>query len=445
MNEEEAKEIALSFLMSEKTSLRSSDFKNMTAASVESEQYDITVIAGSGEKEVKQEIPVYTVNYKDASGEDAGYVVLAGDERISDNVLIFSDAKGADFNMDEREDSDFLKDLIAGYLHNNINSGEDGNVDAISTRALPGQVAEYGNATEYLLPYWVNFGQNIDPFNRYTPFAGGSRTLAGCTAVAMSEIMAYHGWPLHGTFKRYTTNTSTPETVTVSYQLTAKERAGVLASNMDYCQAFYPNALEYVANLLVETGMISFTFQTFMLEYVANLLVETGYRLNSFYGKSETIAYPSDVPRVFVEMGYTTDVYQKYSYSAIANDIENRELPVYMAGWTKKDKDYGGHAYVIYGTYHRKNGERFIFLVEGNNRKQGMYKDPETGYYYNLFNANMFSTDQKEPPNYTPSVDFPDVIYPYRYDCKIITNIKPNPNKTGSTNPDWRVSSYFPY
>lgn len=434
MSEEAIKEKALSFITdvrndTRKSTLRSSDMTNIVNASVETENYDVVIVDAS--EAAKQTIPVYTVNYKDDSGEDAGYVMLVGDERFSDNVLIFSEEKGVDFNMDEREDADFLKDMIAGYLHKNINFGDQTyeEVDAISTRALQGHVHEYGNAMEYLLPYWVNFGLHGDPFNRYTPYRGGKRSQPGCAAVAMSEIMAYHGWPLHGTFKRYTTNTSTPETVTVSYQLTEKERGGVRASNMEYCKAFYPNALEYVANLLVETG----------------------YRLNSNYGTDITLAYPNNVPSVFMEMGYTTDVYQEYSYSAIANDIENRELPVYMAGWKKKGaKDFGGHAYVIYGTYHRNNGERFIFLVEGNNaeghsNRQGSYQDPETGYYYNLFNAKVFSTNQNEPVGYTPSIDFPDIPYPYRYECKIITNIKPNPNKTGSTNSTWRVSSHFSY
>ncbi|MDR0699941.1 MAG: C10 family peptidase [Tannerella sp.] len=423
MNESDAVVKATLFLNNAEVSLRSSNSSETVNAFVSTRNYEVKIPdLSSEENEVKQVVPVYTVNYKDNSNESGGFVLIAGDERITDNVLIFND--NGNFDFSRRNDVDFLDDLISGFLYKEINfefeEEESLNENTgISTRAH--YITDYGNSSMYLLYPTIEFEQSGLPFNWYTPFRNGQRALAGCTAVAMSEIMAHHAWPLQGAFKRYTTNTVTPETVYVSYELTTAEWAGIRSSNMSYCANNYPIALEYVANIIAETG----------------------YKLNSSYGTDVTTAYPNDVPYVFQQMGYTTGAYQSYSFAAIQDDIEVEEIPVFMAGWKNANDPYvdnngdnGGHAYVLMGTlYESLTGKTFICLIN-------MYVDPVTGYGNYWFNNAMF-TATNTTPSYTPTGN--DMVYPYRYQCGIITDIKPDPNNTGSTNPNWRSRSINAY
>jgi hypothetical protein len=421
VDESEAIAKATSFLKSAEILLRSSNSSDATNTSVSAKHYDVKIPELSSEgNEVKQVVPVYTINYKNNSDESVGFVLIAGDERITDDILLFSD--NGSFDLSQRDDADFLDDLISGLLYKEINFGEEESETEVSTRAY------YPNTNEptYLLTPTIEFAQSGMPFNWYTPFRNGQRSLAGCTAVAMSEIMAYHQWPLQGAFKRYTTNTATPETVYVSYVLTTAEWEGIRASNMSYCLHNYPIALEYVANIVTETG----------------------YKLNSSYGTNVTTAYPSDVPSVFQQMGYTTGSYQNFSIAAIKNDIEVDELPVFMAGWKNANDPLidnnggnGGHAYVIVGTlYQISSGKTFINVINGNGITG--YVDPVTGYGQSWFNVQMF-TATNTTPSYTPTGY--DIVYPYRYNCHIITDIMPNPNNTGSTNPNWRAASTNPF
>jgi hypothetical protein len=412
---------ALSFIQGSKSVLRSSNAGSPKRSVVKTENYAVknNRLSKEKRKEIRQEVPVYTINYKDESGEDAGFAVMAGDERISDNILIFSDESGANIDISARDDAEFLQDLISGYLYTKINLDT---IESENVKTRGRAIIDYGNGYVVGPDYAIQFKQSGDPFNRYTPFRNGQRSLAGCTAVAMSEIMAFYEWPLQGAYKRYTTNTATPENVSVSYVLTAAEREGILASNIAYCNAFYPNAMEYIANLITETG----------------------YKLNSNYGTGVTAAYPDDVPSVFQQMGYTTNAYQSYSYTAVHDDVETNEIPVFMAGWKNPDDPLvnnnggtGGHAYVITGIIHAGDGYIYLSIINGN----GYYQD-ENGYYQTAFNNEMFSATNTSAYSRNSAGE---IVYPYRYNCHIITNITPNLNNTGSTNPNWRVSSYYPY
>lgn len=418
ISEDQAKEKALLFMQDlPKGMLRSSEMAEIADVSVETTSYDVTIVESPEEPGVKQKVPVYLINYKNASGENTGFVMMAGDERVADDVLVFSDNKGTDFDLTTGENSDFFNDLIAGYLHKSINDLEDVSEDdgnSISTRASSWHVTDYGDSRMCQISRVINFAQSGVPFNRYTPFVNGTRTLTGSAAVAMCQIMAYHDWPLKGAYKRYTTSTSGLQAYYPDYELTTAERAGILSSNMAYCEAFYPRASEYVANMMAEIG----------------------YKLGSSYGLTFTNQQPAYVPQVFAQMGYTTDGISNYSFAAIQRDIEERGLPVFMFGYsTGSVSSSYSHSFTINGTYYRDyktNLREYILITHGNG---SFYKDPQTGSGNSYFNKDMFSTTSVST-GYTPESSY-DVMCPYRYNCKVITNITPNLNNLGSTNPNW--------
>ena len=419
INEDEIVTKAMSFFNSSEVVLHSGkNTKNLTP-SVHSKSYDVKMSKLSKEKgkEVKQKVPVYTVNYEDEAGKASGFVVMTGDERISNDILIFSEREGAGFDISQRDDAVFLEDLIAGYLYNHINGIQL--KEEVDTKARV--IVDYGDTELYGVDFTISYGQDEDPYNRYTPFRNGKRAPAGPEAASMASIMAYYNWPQKGAFKRYTTNTTTPETVYVSYVLTPAEREGIVADNMLYCRDFYPNALEYVANLIIEAG----------------------YKLNSNYGMDITSANPMQVQAVFAQMGYTTDAIKPYILADIKNDLMAAR-PIFMTAWSSAYDSYYGlqpYSYVLAGFSNDLTGQNKPTYISVIHAASSIYFDPNTGFGTTYYNNEMFT--QTNIDSYVPKDG--EIIYPFRLQCRIITNIKPDPNNSGSTDPNWRVSSMYSF
>ena len=394
-------------LSTESVSPRSFDQASNRTASVKTKKYGVRIEEDSKNgREVRQEIPVYTINYKDENGKDAGYVVMVGDERILGNILIFSDDDCGMFDMEQRDDADFLEDMIAGYLYKNINAKEVNN--PVTTRS----------SVTIMLDSIVVLGLNGDPYYSYSPFYYGPRCLTPPVATAMGEIMAWHKHPKIGTFPRYTTMNNPSSVVSVSYNLSSAERS-ILCTN---------NTMTILSNPVVS-------------EYVSNLLAETGYRLDTQYGILASFANPIDAQSVFQEMGYLAGmVLSNYNFNTVKTDILNI-LPVYMYGTGSSfGMPFSIYPYVIYGVRNETNNgvvSDFLFLVDGLVNSIG-FGNPLGSW----FNEKTFSTNNDPLPIVLPAGT---LYFTYRYNCKTITNIRPNPSKTGSTNPSWRVSNNNPY
>ena len=397
--------------VSEKTTLRSLADDEMTS---EVERIDVPVkltASSSKSRSVIQQVPLYTVNYSDLKGTPLGCVVMAGDERINNNILVFSD-ENVHMDIKAREDKDFLMDLFAGYVHRAINQNPEN--EKPKKDPFVELRTTYYPRTYYALDMRHDWNQSGDPFSRYTPYRDGSRTVAGCVAVAMGHIMEYHGWPLVGAFEKYI-DSKTKQSVRVAY------------NSADWNTLKNTLSFETIKHRNPE-----------VMDLVGNLLAEIGYKLNMDYRTSAgnngirgSYAYDSDVPAVFREMGYKINALESYNYSKLRNDIINEKIPVYMSGKRKLNGE-GGHAYVITGIciFTTLSDYEFIGIYSGNG---GDIHAPgyHSTYYYN---KTCFSTTDQ-------NIDSP---YPYRYYCQIIIGIKPT-SKTGSTNAYFKVNRGFPY
>ena len=175
----------------DKSTLRSfSQDEVLSEISVTNFSVELAAESAANSYKVKQNVPVYTVNFKDRHGKSAGFVIKVGDERISSPILVFSNNED-NFSFSSEYDKEFMEDLWSGYIYNSINNPvESSKDDAVGLRS--------SFPTTYNLPMNGDYDQLGDPWSRYTPFRDGSRTLAGCTAVAMARIMGYHGWPKYG-------------------------------------------------------------------------------------------------------------------------------------------------------------------------------------------------------------------------------------------------------
>lgn len=370
----------------------------------------LSIISSSKMRSVIQQVPLYTVNYSDLKGEPLGCVVMAGDERIENNILVFSE-ESAHIDIEARDDKDFLMDLFTGYIHRAINQNPE-NATLKKESSVELRTTSYPR-TYYTLNMLHDWNQLGDPFSRYTPYRDGSRTLAGCVAVAMGHIMEYHGWPRVGAFEKYI-DQNTKRPVSVTYNAA------------DWNTLKNTLAFSTIKNRNPE-----------VMDLVGNLLAEIGYKLNMDYRTSAanggirgSYAFDRDVSAVFREMGYKFDLFAGFNYSKVRNDIINGKIPVYMSGKRDLLGKYG-HSYVVMGicVFTTLTDHEFIGIHSGSGgdiHADGYYST----YYYN---KNCFTTTQNmEQP------------YPYRYFCQTMTGIRPT-SKTGSTNAYFRVSDQYPY
>ncbi|MDR1406856.1 MAG: C10 family peptidase [Tannerella sp.] len=360
----------------------------------------------------EQAVPVYTVNYKDPSGLPAGCVVIAGDERLSDvdKIIAFSN-DGESFDLSARNDADFLQDRIAGYLYYKINYPSEAFLEnpastvELRTGIDPGNLVSTNSLIE-ITTKWDEWCLSCPPSKYSPPFSGSiTRMLCPGLAIIMGQIMAYHKWPQHGTFPRYTTPANTVNT-TVSYIL----------SQSDYDNMNTPGLSD---NETVK-------------EYIGNLVAETGYRLNAYYGTDyHSNALATDAPAVFQKMGFnSTSIYSYRSDSLLSN--LNRNLPVFMCGsYSSEYSDVmtpyiiTGHAQgYIYGT---TTLTTFLLTKRGN----------DEGFW---FQESIFADPASVVGMYTPGRDFENKWY-----CKMITSITKNDSNTGNSNPldrVWNGNSY---
>lgn len=130
-------------------------------------------------------------------GEDRGFVIIAGDDRVRP-VLGYS--------FEGRFQTDDLPSNIRGWM--------DNYKDQIKSLSAPGTVSLTKGyltpvASVVVEPLLGNIKWDQDaPYNDLCPEVSSRRTVTGCVATAMAQIMKYHCWPVHGTgFNQYKTNT----------------------------------------------------------------------------------------------------------------------------------------------------------------------------------------------------------------------------------------------
>lgn len=122
-----------------------------------------------------------------------GFVIVSGDDS-TDDILAWSD-EGA---LDVSNLPDNVRAWLDGYARQLelVKAGKGMPI----RRAIP----IHENVAEKLTTSW---GQN-GPFNSLCPWDGGSRSVTGCVATALAQVMNYHKWPQDstGVIPAYTTS-----------------------------------------------------------------------------------------------------------------------------------------------------------------------------------------------------------------------------------------------
>ncbi len=269
----------------------------------------------------------YLVNFAD----EQGYALVAADERMTD-VYMMAEKGNLDLEeVDPQSGLAFFLDRAVVYAHGELipndsllippidDDGDDEMVDRDDSISclLP---EEYKGVMYHVYRQDEYFTHNAnlptqwdqgEPYNNKCPLINYSQhAAAGCAAIAMGQIMAYHRHPS------------------------------------------FAFGHSYNWSAILEFPSVSPTNQI-AADAVSTLIRDIGATIHMNYGILSG-AYPQDVPGGFEQFGYTTDDMMSYNFISTAFDIRDSK-PVFVAGYTADHSS--GHAWAI-------DAVRYIALVE---------------------------------------------------------------------------------
>lgn len=196
---------------------------------------------------VKKDANYYIFNYG-----DGGFVIVSGSD-LTDEILGYS--KTGKFN--EKSMPDNMKSFLQSYS-DEIEYAEKNNINGKSVKS---RSSETKPNIEPLIKSTWNQGY---PYNAYCPEINGQKTLTGCVATTMAQIVAFHK---------------------SQYKPTGLHTYNNRSINLDTCSVNYENlCIDYTGN---ETNE--------QIHEIAKLMKTCGYVLDNSYGVNATSAYTADI------------------------------------------------------------------------------------------------------------------------------------------------------
>ena len=258
-----------------------------------------------------------------------GYVVIAGDDAATPILAFSKTGKFVTEGMPENIRGFFQEyTREINYLRN---TGRKQTAEGAAQweRAAREGIASYTPVKELHTPTW---GQS-SPFNDLCPIVDGGRSVAGCVAVAISEVMYYHRWPLTtkgDLLPDYTYKTDKGNTQSITGHNLAT------SYDWDKMRSSYSGSASSEARLAVAT-----------------LVHDVGVMMQSDYNSTGTGAYTEEIAEAMVHyMDYDSSMvlYYREEFTAdrwcdmLRNEIDNNR-PILYAG----DGQGGGHQFVVDG------------------------------------------------------------------------------------------------
>lgn len=284
--------------------------------------------------------PAYYVFNTEA---DNGYVIVSGDDR-TDEILGY--ATQGSFDIDNMPEN--VKAWLQGYAEQ---------IAMLETYVpQPQNVVQYNTEWTAIAPLTKTKWNQSAPYNNQCPIQDGERSVTGCTATAMAQVMKYHEWP------------EAPTQVIPAYQTTTFKFTVPQLNATTFRWNEMQNTYEQEDN-----G-----------DAVAELMRYCGQSILSDYTKLSTGAYTTDVAIALTKyFDYDKNLELKYLEH---HDISEWETIIYneiKAGRPVHHSGYslgGGHAFVCDG--YDGNG-MFHFNWGWGGSHDGYYKlslmNPGTG------------------------------------------------------------------
>lgn len=254
---------------------------------------------------------------------DAGFVIVSADDRAPE-ILGYSDA--GPFDVDSLPDN--FRYLLNSYAAELESLAAAPEAIALPAKAVGRSTQATGKSVAPLLGS-ILWNQG-DPYNRQCPvMSDGGRSVVGCVATAMAQIMGYHQWPEKGTG-------TIPGYTTQSQGLVIDE--------------------ENIENTYYDWDHITPVYTSESTDEernaVATLMYHCGISVGMDYGY-ESGAFSQDVPEALTTyFGYNRNMkllnrlyYTKAEWDSIIRHELDEKRPVYYSGASAQ----GGHAFVCDG------------------------------------------------------------------------------------------------
>jgi len=255
-------------------------------------------------------------------GENQGFVIVSGEDAAK-TILGYAD-EGC-FNSENMPEN--LKNWLNFYQQE---------IDALRNTALTAsaaaseQVSTVAAGITAVAPLLGGIKWNqTDPYNLLCPWdlTASSHTLAGCVAVAMSQIMDYYKWPVKGTG-------------THSYTDAKYGLQSVDFSKTTYDWSNMQDSYSSTATAQQDTA-------------VATLIYQSGVAVDMSYSLTASTSSISKAAEAFVSyFGFDTDIhrYDRQFYSDLEwKALIKRELDIKRPILFSARSDEGGHAFVCDG------------------------------------------------------------------------------------------------
>lgn len=318
------------------------------------------------------------------NNENGGWVIIAGDD-VAAPVLAYSPTGSLDMAGIQENTS---MNAWLGTVKVRIKEAKAKN--AAPSKAWTGgaRMSGYGSGKVIETALW---GQG-SPFNNLCPLDGGSKSVTGCVATAMSIVLRHHQYPAHGTgtLPSYTTRTK-----------------GIKVEGYSIDDHFY------------EWDLMPYDQRSFTTDAqrnaVAQLVHDCGVMVQMDYTANSSGAFSEDIiPALAEHMGYTKTA-RLISRSSVSNDqwlemiageIDNGR-PVLYSGVSND----GGHQFVCDG-YDGKGNVRINWGWTGS--CNGYFSvsylgDNNSGVFSNYDNAIFgLKPAGSSDPGYVPDLNFID-------------------------------------
>jgi len=152
-------------------------------------------------------------------GENDGFVMVSGDDATAP---VLGYGKGG-YDPDNLPPNmaywiDYLQREIAYAVENNLPQSEE--TKATWNAYLTGNAASL-RSVQAVLPLIQTRWNQYGPYNDLCPSIGGTKTVTGCVATAMAQIMKYYNYPTSGTGSSdpYTTNSMSIDIPSVDFNV----------------------------------------------------------------------------------------------------------------------------------------------------------------------------------------------------------------------------------
>lgn len=128
-----------------------------------------------------------------------GYVIVSADTRLPE-VIAYS---ASDYFR-----TDGMPEAVRAFFQSFVEKMKNTPESFVAKRRARGKLFANSTNSSYVLPLLgdIAFGQNA-PYNNACPTVNGKRTVTGCVATAMAQLMKYHQHPdkMKGSYISYTT------------------------------------------------------------------------------------------------------------------------------------------------------------------------------------------------------------------------------------------------